>query len=188
LASVALFLLAVSGLWAGDVIEGGARCASVSVAADRTPRLEAPVTPWIHKSMPAPVKEKLKAGFELAVERVGEIEACGGLFTRLGANGLETLKASLYFPVDSYLREIEICGRNPAANSRIAENLTYTQTGARSVWVCRNFAYISTEDAAVAVIHEALHLAGLGEQPIDRLVMMSTEISGMVEVACAPDL
>jgi len=181
----ASFVLTVTGLWAGDVTEGGVEGDSVAaVAADRAPRFEEPVTPWIHKSMPAPVREKLKAGFTLAVERVEAIEACGGLFARSGANGVDLLKTTLYFPVKTYLREIEICGRNPKADSRVSENLAYTKVGARVVWICRNFAWVSSETAAVALIHETLHRAGLREQSIDRLAMTSVEITEMVEDSC----
>jgi len=187
LAWVAVFVMTVSGLWAEDVTERGAAGVLGLVAAgaaDRTPRLEEPVKPWIHKSMSAPVRGRLEAGFELALERVEKIEACGDLFTRLGANGLEMLRDTLYFPVDSYRREIEVCGRNPTTNSLVAENLAYTKVGARTVWICRNFAHVSTEDAAAAVIHEALHFAGLSEQPIDRLAMTSVEITEMVKDSC----
>lgn len=188
MALVAMFALMVSGLWAGDITEGGVGGARETVAASATVQAhgsEAPVEPWIHKSMPEPVRERLEAGFKLAVERVREVETCGRLFTQFGTNGLATLRLNLYLPTDSYFHEIEICGRNPIADSREAENLAVTKTGGRVVWICRNFARVSTETAAVTLIHEALHLAGLSEQPIERLAMASTEITEIVEVACA---
>jgi hypothetical protein len=189
LASAAVLVLAVSGLWAGDITEGGVGGVSAAVAASATDRahgFEVPVQPWIHKSMPEPTRERLEAGFRLAAERVVEVEACGGLFTRFGANGLDALRLSLYFPPGSYLHEIEVCGRNPIADSREAENLAVTKTGGRVVWICRNFARVSTETAAVTLIHEALHCAGLSERPTDRLAMSSAEITEMVRAACAP--
>ena len=124
------------------------------------------------------------AGFELAIERVRGVEACGELFASLGADAVETLATGLYFPVDSYRRELEICGRNVAANSRGADNLAYTTVGGAPTFLCRHFARVSTETAAVAVIHEALHHAGLPERPHDRLAMSSTEITEMVREAC----
>jgi hypothetical protein len=94
------------------------------------------------------------------------------------------LSSGLYFPVDSYQREVEVCGRNAAVNSGGAKNLAYTNVGGAPTWVCRHFGRVSTETAAVAVIHEALHHAGLTEWPHDRLAMTSPEITEMVESAC----
>jgi hypothetical protein len=77
-----------------------------------------------------------------------------------------------------------VCGRDPAANSRGADILAYTKVGGTPTWICRNFARISIESAAVAVIHEALHHAGLEERPHDRLAMSSVEITDMVKDKC----
>jgi hypothetical protein len=130
------------------------------------------------------VSERLEAGFALALERVREVESCGGLFTRLGADPIETLATGLYFPVDTHRREVEVCGRNAATISHGAKNLAYTTVGGAPTWICRHFGRVSTETAAVAVIHEALHHAGLTEWPHDRLAMTSEEITKMVEAAC----
>ena len=140
--------------------------------------------PWIHPSMPEGVRSRLEAGYALAVARLYESATCRELFARLGADPFETLAAGLYFPVDSYRREVEVCGRNLAANSRGAENLAYTKAGGAPTFLCRHFAWVTTETAAVAVIHEALHHAGLTEWPADRLAMSSPEITAMVEAAC----
>jgi hypothetical protein len=130
------------------------------------------------------VRAKLEAGFDLAVERVREIAACRDLFTQLGEDGIEMLKTGLYLPVRSYRHEVVVCGRDPATNSRGADILAYTKVGGTPTWVCRNFARISVETAAIAVIHEALHHAGLNEWPRDRTAMSSVEISEMVERQC----
>ena len=143
-----------------------------------------PIEPWIHKKMDPKVRTRLEAAFELAVERVSEVEACSDLFDRLGAAGVETLKSGLYFAVDSYHREIEMCRRNTSANSRRAQVLAYTKVGAASTWICSQFASVSTETAAIAVIHEALHHAGLTEKPFDRTAMSSAAITKMVKRAC----
>lgn len=142
------------------------------------------VEPWIHHTMPADARVRLEAGFELAVERLRESASCRDLFARLGADAFEVLATGLYFPVDSYRREVEVCGRNAAASSRGGENLAYTVVGGAPTFLCRHFARVSTETAAVAVIHEALHHAGLTEWPHDRLAMTSPEITEMVREAC----
>ena len=124
------------------------------------------------------------AGFRLAVERVREIPACAGLFARLGADPVDTLTTGLYLPPHSYLHEIVVCGRDPISDSRGAENLSYTVVGGSPTWICRNFARVSNETAAITVIHEALHHAGMTEWPSDRLAMTSEEITRMVKKAC----
>ena len=184
---VCVVLISAGGSWAGDIVEAsgiGAPAAVEAVAVTVAAGDQEPIKPWIHRSMPNRVSARLEAGFELAVDRVREVETCSELFSRLGADGLETLASGLYFPVDSYRREIEACGRNAAANSRGAENLAYTTVGGAPTFICRNFVQVSTETAAVAVIHEALHHAGLTERPLDRMAMSSIEITEMVKTAC----
>jgi hypothetical protein len=174
-------------MWAGELgDEGGVAAATVaSVAAIGSLELEAPVDPWIHHKMAPDIRAKLEAGFDIAVERVRDVAACGDLFTHLGADGLDMLKSGLYFQVASYRHEIVVCGRDPASNSSIASVLAYTKVGGTPTWICRNFARVSDETAAVTVIHEALHHAGLNEKPHDRMAMSSVEITEMVRSACA---
>lgn len=175
---------AFGGVWATEGMSappaGGTAGSVVATAA----RFEAAAAPWVHPSTPGDVRLRLEAGFELAIERLRESASCRELFARLGADPFETLTTGLYFPVDSYRREVAVCGRNLAASSRGAENLAYTTVGGAATFLCRHFARVTTETAAVAVIHEALHHAGLTEWPADRLAMSSTEITDMVEAAC----
>jgi hypothetical protein len=180
-------LMAAGGSSAGDVAETSNVATTASVAAVAVTVAagkQEPIKPWIHPSMPKRVSGTLEAGFELAVERVSEVEACGDLFTELGADAIEMLATGLYLPVDSHRREVEVCGRNAAVSSAGAKNLAYTTVGGAPTWICRHFARVSTETAAVAVIHEALHHAGLTERPHDRMAMSSVEITEMVKAAC----
>jgi len=186
-ACVCVILISAGGSWAGENVEGSGGAAPVAVAAVAVARAvgnRGPTTPWIHPAMPKRVSARLEAGFELAVERVREVESCGDLFAEVGADALETLTTGLYFPVDSYRREVEVCGRNSTASSKGAKNLAYTTVGGAPTWICRHFARVSNETAAVAVIHEALHHAGLTEKPHDRMAMSSIEITRMVKRAC----
>lgn len=134
--------------------------------------------------MSAAVRKNLEAGFALALERVRESGRCAELFRRLGADPLEILATGLYFPVSSHYREVELCGRNAFRHSATGKNLAYTTAGGAPTFICRGFAGVSAETAAVIVIHEALHHAGLDEYPHDRLAMTSREITEMVEQAC----
>jgi hypothetical protein len=134
--------------------------------------------------MDSAVRAKLEAGFALATEKIRTIETCGDLFRRLGTEGSEMLRTALYLPVASYRHEIVVCRRDPATKSRGAAILAYTKVGGAPTWICRNFARVTVEAAATAVIHEALHHAGLRECPHDRMAMSSIEITDMVREAC----
>ena len=102
----------------------------------------------------------------------------------MGADPIQILATGLYFQVESYHREIELCGRDMSANSRGAENLSYTKVGGTPTWICRHFASVSDEMASITVIHEALHHAGLTESPVDKTAMSSVEITEMVMSKC----
>lgn len=171
---------------ADDGREGNAEAASVAVAVARAPDAAwgEDFEPRIYPTMPERLRAKLEVGFELAVARVREVDTCRGLFARLGADGLETLATGVYFPLESYRRELEVCGHNNAPGSRGAGTLAFTFVGGSRTFVCRQFAWVTTEVAAAALIHEALHHAGLTERPHDRHAMASTEITAMVEEAC----
>jgi len=186
LALAAILVCAYSPIWAGDGDDGVA-VANPAVAAVAVAGYHGhgeSVEPWIHPKMAPNVRAKLEAGFDLAVERVREISTCGELFSQLGEDGLEMLTTALYLPVHSYRHEVEVCGRDPATNSMGADTLAYTKVGGAPTWICRNFVRVSVETAAIAVIHEALHHAGLKEWPRDRLAMSSVEISAMVKSRC----
>jgi hypothetical protein len=186
LALVAIVVGVCSPLSAeGNGDEGGAVTTAVATVAVRgTLAVEVPVEPWIHPTMPADIRAKLDAGLELAAERLREVEACYELFTRLGVDGFEMLSSTRYLQVGSHLREVQVCKRNVAASSWGTKNIAFTKVRSQWTWICRDFARVPDEAAAVAVIHEALHRAGLSEWPSDRLAMTSEEITRMVKKKC----
>ncbi len=170
-------LVAAAQSWAGDSSEVSSGFALASVEAtvvtgsvDR----KAPVEPWIHSKMSADVREKLQAAVRIAAVRIEEVEECGELFSRLDADGKEMLKTTLYIPVASYNRKDGICRRAAA----------YTKVGARSTFICPEFSRLSDERAAMFVVHEALHHAGLTERPQYRRGMTSLAINSMVGRSC----
>jgi hypothetical protein len=120
------------------------------------------------------VRKALEAGFELATERVREVPECQALFERFGADGVEKLRNTMYYTPERNI-EYGIARRSNA----------FTEVGVRVTWVCRRFRELSDEEAAMVVIHEALHYAGLTEAPLDPAGMRSPEINAMVEEACA---
>lgn len=185
-AFVAIFVCAHSAMLEGTDNDGGGVTAPAVAAVAVTGSLGSnpPVEPWIHPKMEPCVRARLEAGFSLAIDRVRKNQACADLFARLGKDGIEILKAGLYLPVHSHRHEVVVCGRDPSTNSWGAKTLAYTKVGGTPTWICRHFSRVSTETAAVAVIHEALHQAGLGEWPHDRIAMSSIEITEMVTTEC----
>jgi hypothetical protein len=177
----------VSPLWATDndhelVTFASAPVGSAAVPAETAS--DSPIEPWIHPHMPDRLRQKIETGFDIAMRRVQEIEACSDLFTQIGADGIEVLKTGLYFPVKDRRQKIQLCGRAPSIRFESGANLAFTFIGGASTFICPSFSRVSDEFAAIAVIHEALHHAGLPESPVDPAAMTATEITRMVEKAC----
>jgi hypothetical protein len=170
-------LISAGGSWAGDIAEASARVAPAAVTSavsNGAVGNEGPIVPWIHPKISADLREKVQSAVRIAAARIEEVEACGDLFTDLGAQGGETLNATLYFPVSAPNRRDGIC-RQAAA---------YTKVGAKSTFICPEFSRLSDERAAMFIVHEALHHAGLSEKPLDRRGMTSLEINTMVGKKC----
>lgn len=96
------------------------------------------------------------------------------MFTDLGADALTTLGKVYFHPIGLHELKTNVC--NGAA--------VYTFVGGGPVWVCRKFSRMSDSQAAVIIIHEALHRAGLTEQPHDASGMTSGAINDMVSKWC----
>lgn len=117
--------------------------------------------------------EKLREAFPVALERVQEIPQCGELFAELEADGIEMLTTTIYMPTHR-MDEQTVC-QNAAA---------FTWVGGAHTRLCRRFSSLPDERAAMTLIHEALHHAGLTEKPKDPEAMSAREIDNMVEDAC----
>ncbi len=131
------------------------------------------IEPWIHPEMPGSIREKLETAFDIAVDHVATIPECAALFEELDADPFETLKTGLYFPA-SPARETSVCRRSFAQ----------TYVGEAPTWICRRITSYSDEQAAMVVIHEALHHAGLTERSHDKKAMTSGQINDMVLDRC----
>jgi hypothetical protein len=131
--------------------------------------------PNLRGNLPGPVTRQLFLAFNLAAERVSSNASCSALFTSLGADAIELL-ASVHFEGATQNMSGDTCsrGRVPA----------FTKVGGRHVRLCPPFALLSLPDAAVTVIHEALHCAGLSEKPPDPNGLTPQEINLMVKVSC----
>ncbi len=131
------------------------------------------IQPWIGIKTSPKVRRKIEAAFEIAVRRIRDVEACESLFTQLNADGIEMLQTALYFPATAY-RETTLCQRAVAA----------THVGGSPTVICRNITGYSDEDAALVLIHEALHHAGLPESPVNRGSNTSKAINHTVGKRC----
>jgi hypothetical protein len=124
---------------AKTAIAAGGASGLITEALDSTARQDLrPAIPWMSKTIPNSVQEKLRTAYDLAMTRVQEQPECAGLFSALNADG----------------------------------------------YVCRGYASLSNDFAAMLLVHEALHHAGLTEYPHDRKAMRSHEINVMVSEAC----
>lgn len=167
--------------WASDSMESGASNAVVATATTTVHRAAAAhgVTqtvcrPTIGSKVSVKNRRKILDAFSIAVERVHEVPECRQLFTDLGADGLSTLDLIVVLPI----------GRAQAQGGVCRGNSAYTLVGGGPIWVCRDFSQLSDTQAAMVIIHEALHHAGLSEYPQDPGAMTSTIINQMVMKKC----
>jgi hypothetical protein len=119
------------------------------------------------------VLAQLQKGYRSALRRVYHVERCQELFSRLGADGLEVLQGTTYVVASSEW-EKTICEDAEA----------FTTVNGSQVTLCGGFGWISDRDAAIVLLHEALHNAGLTEQPSDPDGPTPEQIDRMVEVHC----
>jgi hypothetical protein len=129
--------------------------------------------PWIHPSMPEAIRGKIERAFEIAGQRLRQRPECAELFSPFGVDGAELLARSLYLPAGPQRQ-----------TTRCRHAFAVTEIGGPTTWVCRKVTAHSDERVAVALIHEALHHAGLCEYPHDRTAMKSGEINNLVMESC----
>lgn len=133
-------------------------------------------TPNVSEFLAAPLRSQLSFAFRLAQHRIRNNPRCSALFTRLGANGLQLL-ASIRFEEATSDRIRGTCMQKRAA--------AYTQVGGRQISLCPGFGVISGPDAALILIHEVLHDAGMSEKPADPNGLTSQEINDLVGASCS---
>jgi hypothetical protein len=133
-----------------------------------------PVVPRMSPEMSQKNREQVTAAFQVALEKVREVPECRELFADLGTDGTATLGKVFFFPI----------GRNAAKGNVCRDAVAYTLVDGGPTWLCREFWRLTDERAAMVIIHEALHHAGLGEWPRDPDGMRSTAINDMVAKRC----
>lgn len=154
-------------------------CASAEISSLRLPEEIAGAAsavasePWTTSRLRAGMRRALTDSYQLAVQRIRDRPQCARMFQNLGADGETVLADSRYYGV-SLRTEQTICRRTSA----------FTQVGARATRICPSFAHLRPNQAAMVLIHEALHQAGMSEKPLDPKALDSSAINQMVSDRC----
>jgi hypothetical protein len=167
--------LGIVSAFAGDLEPTGISASSVAtsgavVAALDEVRVEPRISGTLHKKTEA----KLREAFEVAVAHVRDRPECQDLFAQFGTDGLEKLSTSLYYR-STGMMERRVCRGGVSA---------FTFIGSPQVRLCNRFASLSNDRAAAALVHEALHFAGMTEAPRDPHGPSPGDIDRMVSKAC----
>jgi hypothetical protein len=130
--------------------------------------------PLVVGTLPEKVQRQLGYGYQVALQRLRNVEPCQGLFAELGVDGIEMLSTTIYLP-PKYDFELQACDNGATA---------FTFVGAPQTRLCDSFGRLSKSWSAVLLIHEALHHAGLGERPQDPNGPTPRQINRMVAKSC----
>jgi hypothetical protein len=119
------------------------------------------------------VSRRLFEGYATALKRIQKVESCQGLFAELGADGVEMLSTTTYSAPQDEI-EARYCERATAL----------TAVGWPETRLCFDFGELGSENAAIVLIHEALHHAGLEEAPGYDGALTAVEIDQLVVNRC----
>jgi len=130
--------------------------------------------PLLHPLLSERVVSRLGSAISVAQEHLRDHPSCQALFASLGADGVAKLNSTAYYPA-GVKEERKYCRGNRVALARV---------GSPAVRLCRSFARLSDQRAAIILIHEALHFAGQTEYPSDSRAPDGTSITKMVMESC----
>jgi hypothetical protein len=130
--------------------------------------------PRVHGALSDRSIRNLRMGYVLALEMVRSSPTCSALFAPLAGSGAEKLAMTHYAATTGQDRT-RICSGGVAA---------FTTVGGRVTWLCPEFANLHPRVAALTLIHEALHSAGMPERPAAAGALTAEEINDLVEAAC----
>jgi hypothetical protein len=139
--------------------------------------------PRIHGSLSSGSIRNLRLGHVLALEMVRSRPTCRALFAPLAGSGVESISTTHYAATTDRDRA-RVCAGGVAA---------FTTVGGRVTWLCPEFGNLGPRAAALTLIHEALHSAGMAESPSTAGALTAWEIDALVGRACgappvAPEL
>jgi hypothetical protein len=128
----------------------------------------------LHPRLSERVTARLNEAIPIALEHLRDHPSCRALFARLGADGVAKLNSTSYYPAGAR-QERKYCRGGSFA---------ITTVGGSAVVLCRSFARLSDQRAAIILIHEALHFAGQTEYPSDSDAPDGIGITKMVMRSC----
>ena len=134
------------------------------------------IRPTIEGGMPMKYRFVLNSALGVASNRLAKLESCSGLFSEMGADGHEQMASAAYH-MASTDQEESICYQRKAD--------AFTEVRGTRIGLCNKFAKLTKSEAAVKLIHEALHHAGMSERPMDPTALSSREINQLVRASCA---
>ncbi|MCH7667291.1 MAG: hypothetical protein IH936_15350 [Acidobacteria bacterium] len=123
-----------------------------------------------------PGERQVRFSQRLALKRLSQRPACRALFDKLGRSGAQ-LVADATFRIASPAESRRFCRRGGAA--------LFTTVGGEEVTLCIGvFLRLPTKTQAALLLHEALHHAGVSEQPWDPDGLTSPALTQLVERKC----
>lgn len=141
--------------------------------ADLAPRSFSLLWPRIATDIPSRERRALVRAYTRAVEQVGAHEGCQQLFGEFSVDGVELLSRTYYLRARP--RDQEICASGAVAFTRVHDP---------RCWICSRFGSLSVNAGAMILIHEALHLAGMPEDPAGEEALSPSGINSLVRQAC----
>ncbi len=140
-----------------------------------TPAAAADVrSPKILSGFTSSERMSLTVAYGSAAKKIRNLPSCNALFDNLALDGMEALSRTYYEPATAP-SDLAFCARGAVALSDL---------GGRRTRLCGNFNSHSRRDQAAHLIHEALHIAGMSEKPIDPNGLTPHEITVLVKAAC----
>lgn len=137
-------------------------------------RSRATIKPTVNSSLSSSATATLGEAFPIALERVRSLPGCRSLFDAFVVSGNQRLTSTFYAP-PSAARRGTSCSKGA---------LAFTHVGSPVTHLCSSFGTLSREEAAIVLIHEALHFAGLPEAPSTPGALTSRQINQLVQEAC----
>ena len=136
---------------------------------------ETVVSPICARNVDLLSRRALASAFRLALQHLAGSPSCRALYESLGTDGLHALCTTVYLGPTS-TEALGLCGRLSAS--------AHTRVGEQTTVICPTFADLPRRRAAVTLLHEALHYAGLPERPADPAALSSLEITRLVRNRC----
>lgn len=141
--------------------------------ADLAPRSFSLLWPRIASDIPSRERRTLVRAYTRAVERVRAHQGCQQLFGKFSVDGAELLARTYYLRARP--NDQGICASGAVAFTRVHDP---------RCWICGRFGSLSVDAGAMILIHEALHLAGMPEDPAGEEALSPSGINNLVRHAC----